>query len=263
MGPKEVAEGEEPDMAGYLRATTVKREHFVPEELFIGLDPAVSEYALNVSLTPIRAVTLHVVDENGVGQDCIVRGPGDAQEKRPVTNGVAHVRRVPTSAAVLVVLRGSQLVEVVVPPGDADVDLGKVEVPALVSNASVSIHLTNAGQVDTRGGEMVQFPVLVSADGMRLLQLWSENDRTTDGPNSVSPARIPAGEYWVSPFPWSNSGTTQALIRLVRSGVDLSLTAIPKIAVQAGTQADLELDAATAQRAILKSAFEHGVWPEY
>lgn len=263
LGPKDVLEGEEGDFNGYVKAAAIKRSNFVPDQWLVKLLPGVSEYSLNMDLGLVRQMTFHFVDQDGVGKDCVVLGPGAVREQRPVVNGVVQVLGVPTDSSELVVLCGQQLIELSVPPGEKDVDLGNVVLPSRVFDASVTIRLVNVKQIDHRGNEMAELPVLVSADGKSLYALWSHKDVTTAGPGLTVPAKVPSGEYWVSPFPWTSSGTTQALIRLVRAGVDLSGLGIPKITAVAGSQVDLEIDAAAAQSAILHAAAAHGVWPEY
>lgn len=151
--------------------------------------------------------------------------------------------------------------EVELPAGENDADLGTVQLQTVPKNGAVVIHLDNVEGMDERSESPGDLITLVSTTEPVVMQLIVRGGKTVKDMRDDSPAQVPAGQYWVCPESWTMHGATGALLRMVRSGVDLRASGIPKVTVPAGGVAEVRVDGAAAQASILRAGIAAGVGP--
>lgn len=147
----------------------------------------------------------------------------------------------------------SELIPLELHAGDQDLDLGDVRIHARDLDASLRVRFTNVEALDQRVDGDYTDVYLISTDGKIVVDGRDPVvNSDLDDQGRAPPTKVPSGEYWVSPCTQFGL-TTVTLLELVRSGVDLSNSGIPKITIAPGELLEPTIDAASAQAAILKA----------
>jgi len=235
------------------RVTQIAETCVIPRTVVVMLAGEVDVYERQLVLSPARRVKLRRVDSEGAPIPGYLVMPENSVWPAFHRDGVHEATGVPAAATILFAadLKSGMLTPIVVPASAENIDMGDVVAELPAANATLQITFAHRGGLDPRllDGRLRAF--LISTDGQTLLDLFLQDGKTVRQFGGQEPSPVPSGEYWVCPTSLVAGLTADTLLTVVRAGIDLSASGIPRVVVPAGGEVELTVDAAAAQRAIL------------
>lgn len=227
------------------------------------LSPTQSSYEWTATVARARWVRLRAVHgDQPVGAACF--SEFEPQVRLDPDTKAVMLGGLPKGEPIDAVLfEGPFVHEFVIPASDEAIqELGDVAIPQVACDSMVQVTMNGLTGMDPRLFDPGSEATLLSVDGGRVLSLPMIRGRGMDtSMRGFGPVEVPSGTYWVSPQPYCRVGTTGILLRLVRGGVDLSQSGIPRIEIPAGATTQLVIDGKAAEDAIRAAGQAHGVGP--
>lgn len=241
------------------RMTALRSEYFIEERHELKIVPEQTTYSVDIELHEAINVRGVVVGDDGDPRGYMVYGPGAFQlgdASRGMQFRIKGVRKAADTTLLAVAKRVNGVTQIVPvhltsDQTQDDIDLGRIIIPQVESDALLDVRLDNLDVVDnTRTG--VTF---VRADGEMAFAAYAFNrQHERGGEVSGNPIQLPEGEYYLAPgnaeiLPY---GEVWALIEALHAGRDLDAYDIPKITLEKDKAYSFNFDLAEVQSAIRK-----------
>ena len=258
-GPKLPGESLDAMKARLAEFRGLLNKYQLPSALQVQLSPDLREYAAVLTFVPAISVSGRAVNRAGEPVKVSVTHEKPAWPADSTVDGRFEIGGVPQSTpSVIYIFDEHVVVPVDIRPPLARTDLGDIVVQSPPCDATAQITM-DFGERKLGSGNAT-WVLLVSSEGKvalktsvhvgyeREFEAWVRERDTLE---------IPAGTYYISrALPLDD--VPLKLIRLARSGKDLSATRIPRFTVTAGQHIVIPFDPAVATPAIQSEALDSG-----